>query len=41
MLFRSKTSLIKDVRTEHETNNINEVLDGGINPFLKAFLMSN
>ncbi len=33
--------LIKDVRTEHETNNINEVLDGGINPFLKAFLMSN
>ena len=33
--------LIKDVRTDHETNNINEVLDGGINPFLKAFLMSN
>jgi peptide chain release factor 2 len=33
--------LIKDVRTEHETNNIDEVLNGGLNPFLKAFLMSN
>lgn len=33
--------LIKDIRTEHETNNIDEVLNGGLNPFLKAFLMSN
>ena len=33
--------LIKDVRTEHETNNIDEVLNGVLNPFLKAFLMSN
>ena len=33
--------LIKDVRTEYETNNIDEVLNGGLNPFLKAFLMSN
>lgn len=33
--------LIKDVKTEHETNNIDEVLNGGLNPFLKAFLMSN
>lgn len=33
--------LIKDVRTSHETNNIDEVLNGGINPFLKAFLMTN
>ena len=33
--------LIKDVRTSHETNNIDEVLNGGINPSLKAFLMTN
>ena len=33
--------LIKDVSTSHETNNIDEVLNGGINPFLKAFLMTN
>ena len=33
--------LIKDVRTSHETNNIDEVLNGEINPFLKAFLMTN
>jgi|TARA_B110000914_G_scaffold220564_1_gene230837 peptide chain release factor 2 len=33
--------LIKDVRTGHETNNVDEVLNGGLNPFLKAFLMAN
>jgi len=33
--------LIKDVRTGHETNNVDEVLNGSLNPFLKAFLMSN
>ena len=33
--------LIKDVRTSCETNNIDDVLNGGINAFLKAFLMSN
>ena len=33
--------LIKDVRTSYETNNIDDVLNGGINAFLKAFLMSN
>ena len=33
--------LIKEDRTSHETNNIDEVLNGGINPFLKAFLMTN
>ena len=33
--------LIKDVRTGHETNNIDGVLNGGLNPFLKAFLMAN
>lgn len=33
--------LIKDVRTSCETNNVDDVLNGGINGFLKAFLMSN
>ena len=33
--------LIKDVRTSYETNNVDDVLNGGINAFLKAFLMIN
>jgi|TARA_B110000305_G_scaffold6472_1_gene6294 peptide chain release factor 2 len=33
--------LIKDVRTSHETNSVDDVLNGGLNPFLKAFLMAN
>ena len=33
--------LIKDVRTGHETNNVSDVLNGNINPFLKSFLMIN
>ena len=31
--------LIKDVRTAHETGNIDAVLNGGLDGFLKAFLM--
>tara|TARA_B110000977_G_scaffold28937_3_gene37382 strand:- start:627 stop:1562 length:936 start_codon:yes stop_codon:yes gene_type:complete len=31
--------LTKDVRTQHETGNVDEVLNGGIDPFLKAYLM--
>lgn len=31
--------LIKDVRTAHETGNVDAVLDGDLNPFLKAYLM--
>jgi len=31
--------LIKDVRTGHETGNVDTVLDGDIEPFLKAYLM--
>jgi len=31
--------LIKDVRTGHETGNVEAVLDGEIKPFLKSFLM--
>ncbi len=33
--------LIKDVRTAHETGNVEAVLDGNIGAFLKAFLMLN
>lgn len=31
--------LIKDIRTGHETGNVDAVLDGDLNPFLKAYLM--
>jgi peptide chain release factor 2 len=31
--------LVKDVRTDYETSDTNEVLDGGLNGFIKAFLM--
>lgn len=31
--------LVKDVRTGHETGNVDAVMDGDINAFLKAFLM--
>ncbi len=32
--------LVKDVRTGHETGNVDAVMDGDINNFLKAFLMT-
>jgi peptide chain release factor 2 len=31
--------LVKDVRSAHETGNIDAVMDGAIEPFLKAYLM--
>ena len=31
--------LVKDVRTGHETGNVDAVMDGDLNKFLKAFLM--
>lgn len=31
--------LVKDLRTSHETGNVQDVLDGNLNPFIKAFLM--
>jgi peptide chain release factor 2 len=31
--------LVKDVRTGHETGNVDSVMDGNIEPFLKAYLM--
>ena len=33
--------MIKDVRTGHETSNINTVMDGGLMPFIKAYLMAS
>ena len=33
--------MVKDVRTAHETGNIDAVMNGEIDPFLKAFLMMN
>ncbi len=33
--------LVKDVRTAHETGNVDAVMDGNINPFLKSYLMLN
>jgi len=31
--------LVKDVRTAHETGNVDAVMDGDLQPFLKAYLM--
>jgi len=31
--------LVKDVRTGYETSNVQAVLDGELNPFIKAYLM--
>ena len=31
--------LIKDVRTSHETANVEAVMDGALESFLKAYLM--
>ncbi len=31
--------LVKDLRTGQETGNVQDVLDGNLNPFIKAFLM--
>lgn len=31
--------LVKDLRTNHETSNVQAVLDGELDPFIKAFLM--
>jgi peptide chain release factor 2 len=33
--------LVKDVRTAHESGNVDAIMDGNINSFLKAYLMLN
>jgi len=32
--------MVKDLRTSHETSNVQAVLDGDLNPFIKEYLMS-
>jgi len=32
--------LVKDLRTQHETSNVNAVMDGDFDDFIKAYLMS-
>jgi peptide chain release factor 2 len=33
--------LVKDLRTEHQTADVNSVLDGDLDPFIEAYLMKN
>lgn len=33
--------MVKDLRTDYETSNVQEVMDGDLNEFMKAFLMEN
>lgn len=33
--------LVKDVRTGHETSDITSVMDGDLDPFIKAYLKHN
>ncbi|HVY30731.1 MAG TPA: peptide chain release factor 2 [Polyangiaceae bacterium] len=33
--------LVKDLRTEHETAQVQDVLDGDLDPFIEAFLLKN
>jgi peptide chain release factor 2 len=33
--------LVKDLRTEHETADVDGVLDGDLDPFIEAYLMKN
>jgi peptide chain release factor 2 len=32
--------LVKDTRTEHETSNVDAVLDGDLDPFIESFLLA-
>jgi peptide chain release factor 2 len=33
--------LVKDLRTEHETGNVDAVLDGALDPFIEAYLLAS
>ena len=32
--------MVKDLRTQYETSNVNAVMDGELDDFIKAYLMS-
>ncbi|MBR0076941.1 MAG: peptide chain release factor 2, partial [Bacteroidales bacterium] len=32
--------MVKDLRTQYETSNVNAVMDGDLDGFIKAYLMS-
>lgn len=32
--------LVKDLRTSHETGNVDAVLDGELDPFVEAYLLA-
>ena len=32
--------MVKDLRTQHETSNVAAVMDGELDDFIKAYLMS-
>jgi peptide chain release factor 2 len=32
--------LVKDLRTEYETGNVDAVLDGSIDPFIESYLLA-
>lgn len=33
--------MVKDARTDHETSNVDDVMDGDLDPFIKAYLLMN
>jgi len=33
--------MVKDLRTRFETSNVNAVMDGDLDDFIKAYLMEN
>ena len=33
--------LVKDLRTNYETSSVDDVLDGGLDPFIEAYLLSD
>ena len=33
--------MVKDLRTRYETSNVNAVMDGELDDFIKAYLMEN
>jgi peptide chain release factor 2 len=32
---------VKDLRTDYETSDVQKIMDGGLDDFIKAYLMEN